>query len=131
MSEIPLLLPQQMVCQTEKRKAMAGTTKLVQQKKSKGLWTKSKGLRLWLLNLVLFLCFILLRLTGLIPWLFLPRGYRFRDGGELYALRHTLIEVHEWLAVAIIVLVVVHLVWHWSYIRTNAKRWLGLPAKSR
>jgi Domain of unknown function (DUF4405) len=110
---------------------MAGTTNLVQQKKSKGLWTKSKGLRLWLLNLVLFICFILLSLTGLITWVILPRGYRFRDGGELYALRHTLIELHEWIALAFLVLIVVHLVWHWSYITANAKRWLSLPTKSR
>ena len=77
--------------QVGKRKAMAGTTNIVQQK-SKGLWTKSKRLRLWILNLVLFTCFVLLSLTGLITWVILPRGYRFRDGGELYALRHTLIE---------------------------------------
>ena len=106
---------------------MAGTTKLVQQKKSKGLWTKSKGLRLWLLNLVLFICFLLLSLTGLIPWVFLPRGFRFRDGGALYALRHMLIELQEWMALAFLVLIVVHLIWHWSSIRANAKRWLSLP----
>jgi uncharacterized BrkB/YihY/UPF0761 family membrane protein len=108
---------------------MEGTQKLVQQKKSKGLWTKSKGLRLCLLNLVLFICFVLLSLTGLITWVILPRGYRFRDGGELHALRDTLIELHEWVALVFIALVVVHLVWHWSYIKANAKRWLSLPVQ--
>ncbi len=103
---------------------MAGTTNIVQKKKkNKGLWTKSKGLRLWLLNLVLFTCFVLLSLTGLIPWLILPRGHR----GELGALRHTLLELHEWIALLLIALVVLHLVWHWSYITANAKRWLRLP----
>src|SRR5512135_537962 len=102
-----------MICQAGKRNALAGTTHCIQQKKSNGLWTKSKGLRLWLLNLVLFTCFVLLSLTGLIPWVFLPRGPRPGDGSGLYVLRHTLIELHQWLALALIVLVVLHLVWHW------------------
>src|SRR5512135_2649462 len=114
-----------MICQAGKRKAMAGTTNIVQQKKSKGLWTKSKRLRLWILNLVLFTCFVLLSLTGLIPWLILTR--ELSREGELHALRHMLTELHEWMALAFIVLVIVHLVWHWSYITTNAKRWLSLP----
>ncbi len=102
---------------------MAGTTNIVQLKKSRGLWTRSKGLRLWLLNLVLFTCFVLLSLTGLIPWVFLPRGH----GGELGALRHTLIDLHTWIALVLIALVILHLVWHWSYITASAKRWLRLP----
>ena len=101
---------------------MAGTTNIVQQK-NKGMRTKSKGLRLWLPNLVLFTCFVLLSLTGLIPWVFLPRGH----GGELGALRHTLIELHEWVALVLIALVILHLVWHWSYITASAKRWLRPP----
>jgi uncharacterized BrkB/YihY/UPF0761 family membrane protein len=108
---------------------MEGTKNSVQQKKRKGLWTRSKGLRLWFLNLTLFLCFILLSLTGLIPWVILPRGQRLRDGGELHALRDMLIELHEWVALVFIALIVVHLVWHWSYIMANAKRWLRLPVR--
>ncbi len=94
---------------------MASTTNLVQQR-------KSKRLGFWILNLVLFTCFVLLSLTGLIPWVILPRELI-----ELRALRHTLLDLHQWIALAFIVLVVVHLVWHWPYIRVNAKRWLGLP----
>ena len=45
--------------------------------------------------------------------------------------RFPLIELHEWIALAFLVLVVVHLVWHWSYIMANAKCWLSPPAKSR
>lgn len=108
---------------------MEGTKSSVQQKKRKGLWTRSKGLRLWLLNLILFLSFILLSLTGLITWVILPRGQRFRDGGELHALRDMLIELHEWVALVFIALIVVHLVWHWSSITANAKRWLSLPVR--
>lgn len=85
-----------------------------------------KQAQLWIVNLVSFVLFFLLAITGLINWLVLPHGGG-RRGGLLLDARHLLRDVHAWLAVLFLVAVVVHLLLHWPYIRTNLVKmgWLG------
>ena len=83
--------------------------------------TNTRTLKLWIVNVVSFILFSLLGITGLINWLILPRGYGNREG-FLASLRHFLIEVHDWTALLFIIVVVVHIVLHWGYIRTHLKQ---------
>jgi hypothetical protein len=78
-----------------------------------------KNRRLWCVNVASFLALSLLAVTGLVNWL-LPRG------GGPNALRHALVAVHRWAAVAFLVLVVLHVILHWGYVKANLRRggWL-------
>lgn len=83
--------------------------------------TNSKTFKLWIVNVVSFVLFSLLSLTGLINWLVLPKGYAAR-GGLLVSLRHFLVGVHEWTALLFMIVVVVHITLHWGYIKANLKK---------
>ena len=82
---------------------------------------RNKAAKLWIVNILSFILFSILTLTGLINWLLLPRGYR-GEGGALVSLRHFLRDVHEWTALLFIFIVLVHLVLHWSYIKSNLNK---------
>jgi hypothetical protein len=84
--------------------------------------TNGKAFKLWIVNVVSFILFSLLGLTGLINWLALPKGYGNREG-LLVSLRHFLVEVHEWTGLLFIIIIVVHIVLHWGYIKTNLKKY--------
>lgn len=81
----------------------------------------NKATKLWFVNIISFVLFAVLTLTGLINWLLIPRGYR-GEGGFLMSLRHFLREIHEWTALLFIVVVVIHLVLHWPYIKSNLSK---------
>jgi hypothetical protein len=74
--------------------------------------------KLWAVNIISFLLFILLSITGLINWLMLPKGYELR-GSFLISLRHFLIEVHQWAGSIFIIIVAVHVILHWGYIKAQ------------
>jgi hypothetical protein len=59
---------------------------------------------------------MLLGVTGLINWLMLPKGYESR-GSFLISLRHFLIEVHQWAGLLFILIIAVHVILHWGYIK--------------
>jgi len=83
--------------------------------------TTDRSIKLWAVNVLTFVFLCILSVTGLINWLLLPRGYR---GGESVwlSLRHVLQDLHQWSAIAFLVLVVIHLALHWSYIQSNLRR---------
>ena len=83
--------------------------------------SNSRSNQLWLVNIISFLLFSILTLTGLINWLLLPRGPR-SGGGFLISLRHFLRDIHEWAGLGLIIVVAIHLFLHWSYIKANLKR---------
>jgi cytochrome b subunit of formate dehydrogenase len=74
--------------------------------------------KLWIVNVISFLLFSLLGVTGLINWLLLPRGYG-QGAGFLVSLRHSLVTVHEWAALLFMIVIGVHLSLHWSYVKKN------------
>lgn len=93
----------------------------------------SKGaLKLWIINVISFILFSLLSLTGLVNWLVLPKGYR-GGGGFLVSLRHSLVEIHQWMALLFMITIVIHIVLHWPYIRHNLYKYgiLSRPPKGR
>ena len=85
-----------------------------------------KQTRLWIVNVISFVLFSLLAITGLINWLVFPHSGVRRDS-LLSETRHLIRDVHAWLAVFFLIAVVIHLLLHWSYIRSNLVRmgWLG------
>ena len=77
-----------------------------------------RSLKLWMVNVISFILFFILCSTGLLNWLVLPRGYETR-GSFLVSLRHFLIAFHEWTALIFMIVIAVHIVLHWTYIKTN------------
>jgi len=77
--------------------------------------------KLWLVNVTSFVLFVVLAFTGLLNWLVLPKGYQAR-GSFLVSLRHFLVEVHGWVALIFIITIVIHIMLHWPYVRSNLKK---------
>jgi hypothetical protein len=84
--------------------------------------TNKRTFRLWIINVISFTLFILLSITGLINWLILPKGYGVRTEC-LGSLRHFFIEVHQWTALAFVIIIAVHVILHWGYIKTNIRKY--------
>jgi uncharacterized membrane protein YhaH (DUF805 family) len=84
------------------------------------------------LGWVLFLVGLGLAVSGFVRWLVLPSGRGggrgYYDGGGLPVEqvfifdRHTWGDIHEWLAVVFLILVLVHIALHWSWIVVMTKR---------
>lgn len=81
-----------------------------------------KASKLWTVNVISFILFVILCSTGLINWLVLPRGYQSR-GYFLVSLRHFFITLHEWVGMIFIIMIAMHIVLHWSYIKCNFKKY--------
>jgi len=84
--------------------------------------SNGRSSKLWVVNVISFLLFIVLCITGLLNWLVLPRGYEAR-GSYLVSLRHFFIAFHEWAALIFMIVVTVHIVLHWPYIKSNLKKY--------
>jgi len=84
--------------------------------------SNGKSSTLWIVNVISFILFVILCSTGLINWLVLPRGYEAR-GNFLVSLRHFFIDIHEWVGLIFMVVIVIHLVLHWPYIKYNLKKY--------
>jgi len=84
--------------------------------------SNGRSSKLWIVNVISFILFIILFSTGLLNWLVLPRGYEAR-GSFLVSLRHFFITLHEWAALIFMVLIAVHIALHWSYIKSNLKKY--------
>jgi hypothetical protein len=78
--------------------------------------------KLWLVNVASFVLFAVLAFTGLLNWLVLPKGYQAR-GSFLVSVRHFLVEVHGWIGLILIIMVAIHIMLHWAYIRNNLKKY--------
>ena len=78
--------------------------------------------KLWIVNVISFLLFIILFSTGLLNWLVLPRGYEAR-GSFSVSLRHFFVALHEWAALVFMVVIAVHIVLHWTYLKSNLKKY--------
>jgi hypothetical protein len=84
--------------------------------------SNGKSSKLWKVNVISFVLFIILCSTGLLNWLVLPRGYETR-GGFMTTLRHFFIAIHEWTALIFMIVVAVHIILHWPYLKSNLKKY--------
>lgn len=66
--------------------------------------------------------FLVLGLTGLINWWVLPRGGG-SNGGFQGSTRQFLRDVHEWSALLFIICILIHLILHLPYIKSNLKKY--------
>jgi hypothetical protein len=78
--------------------------------------------KLWIVNVMSFILFTVLCCTGLMNWLVLPRGYG-THGSFGVSLRHFFIALHEWAGLLFMILILLHLVLHWSYIKSNLRKY--------
>lgn len=69
-----------------------------------------------IINVAAFILFLLLASTGLLIWLQLPPGHGYLTVWGMN--RHAWGDIHFWIAVSFLVLIVVHLVLHWSWIKS-------------
>lgn len=83
--------------------------------------SRGKSAKLWLVNQLSFIFFIILGITGLINWLILPRGPRMGTG-FLIDLRHFFRIVHEWTALGFVLSILIHIYFHWGYIKNNVEK---------
>ncbi len=91
-------------------------------------------MRKWLRNYILFIIMFLLALfqgvSGFLLWLVIPgghSGFGIGRGAQLdYSTflwsRYTWIELHDWVAVALVVMLIIHLIRHWKWIVYTTKK---------
>ena len=90
----------------------------------------SKAVRNYLLAIIMVLLAAFEAVSGFVLWLVLPRGgggYMGGRGGlatEATFLweRHTWLDLHNWVAVALLVMVVIHVILHWKWIVYMTRR---------
>ena len=82
----------------------------------------------WVQNYILFSIMFLLALfqavSGIVLWFVLSSGGNGYQGGRgveaaesaFLWTRHTWIDLHDWTAVALLVMVIIHLILHWKWI---------------
>lgn len=66
-----------------------------------------------LLCLVMLVLFAVIACTGLLTWLVFPHGSGSR------ALTRFLMDIHKWSSLLFIVLLLVHVAWHWDWLKRN------------
>ncbi len=81
------------------------------------------------LGWLLFLAGLGLAVSGFVRWFVLPGqgrggGGRAEEAVFVFA-RHTWTDIHQWLAVIFSVLVVVHIILHWSWVVAMSRRFFG------
>lgn len=77
-----------------------------------------KSTLFFILACLMFLLGIVEGISGFILWLVIPRGGG-RGGAESVfwgITRDTWIDLHDWVAVAMLVLIVIHIILHWKWI---------------
>ena len=75
-----------------------------------------------------FVTFLVEAVSGFVLWLVLPSGLgggRGRGGGfstESFIFdRHTWLDIHDWAAVVLVVLIAVHVAMHWKWIMRTTR----------
>jgi len=90
-----------------------------------------KATKNYLLAVVMFLLGLFGVVSGFVLWLILPRGSGYMGGRGLTSeatflwSRDTWLDLHIWVAIALVITVVIHLVLHWRWIVFVTKR-LGM-----
>ncbi len=81
----------------------------------------------YIINMVFGVLMLCQGITGLILWLLVPGGYRYRGGvggdgdGAFLLTRSEWRDVHTWLAVALAVTFIIHIAIHWQWLVSMTK----------
>ena len=87
-----------------------------------------KSMKNYVVFVVLFLLGLLEMVSGFVLWFALPQGgwHGGRFGGVENAFwslsRHTWVDIHDWTAVVIVAVIIIHLVLHWKWIVYMTKK---------
>ena len=90
-----------------------------------------KATRNYIVFITMFLLALFQAVSGFVMWLVLPSGWGYQGGRgsvvpEVFIWeRHTWINLHDWVAMALLVLLVIHLGLHWKWILYHTKKYLG------
>ena len=74
----------------------------------------------FLVDILMFVSFLVVAVSGFILWLVLPRGSG-RDGSVFILLREEWLFLHDWLSVFLVLFILVHLVLNWAWIKSMFK----------
>ena len=96
----------------------------------------TKAKKYWILAMSMVLLGLAEAVSGFVLWFSFPsggggRGWGGGGGGGLGNLtfwelsKHTWITIHDWVAVALLVLVLLHIILHWKWVVRVAKTLLG------
>jgi hypothetical protein len=83
-----------------------------------------KSVYLFGLVSILFVAGLVEAVSGFVLWLALPSGSG-RGAFNLTYLgitRHTWIDIHDWVAIALIAIVIIHLIMHWKWVTRMARQ---------
>ena len=74
----------------------------------------------FLVDVFMFFNFIIIAISGFILWLVIPRGSG-KLGASFILLRETWIFLHNWVSVLLIILIIIHLLLNWVWIKSMFK----------
>jgi hypothetical protein len=88
-----------------------------------------KATRNYILVIIMALLALIQAVSGFILWIALPRGDGYRGGlgtagGTFLMTRDSWINLHDWTAVALTVIVVIHIILHWGWIIRMTRSYL-------
>jgi hypothetical protein len=81
------------------------------------------------LDLTILTTFLLTALTGLLLWVILPGGQGRGESMLLGLTRHQWIDLHSWIALAMLAGVTLHLTLHWKWIACVSHRYFNRLAR--
>ena len=89
-----------------------------------------KSMKNYVVFVAMFILGLVEAVSGFVLWLALPQGGGWRGGrlaggveSTFWSLsRHTWIDIHDWVAVAIMAVVVIHLALHWKWMFYMTKK---------
>lgn len=78
----------------------------------------------YLVDLLMGIFFLVVAVSGVILFFFLPSGVRRGGYQEFLGIeRHTLVSLHNWCGLILIILIAVHFVLHWRWILEMTKKY--------
>ena len=94
----------------------------------------TKAGKYWILAVAMALLGLAEAVSGFVLWLAFPSGGGGGGGGRGFGggggagnlsfwelSKHTWIDIHDWVAVALVILVIIHVILHWKWIVRMAK----------
>lgn len=81
-----------------------------------------------IINIISFICFLVISFTGIVLWRVLPSGSGFQGGRGftednifLGLFRHQWNDIHNYIGLLLIILVLLHLALHWPWVKNIPK----------
>lgn len=74
----------------------------------------------FIVDILMFIDFLIIAVSGFILWLVLPRGSGRLENSFIF-LREDWLFMHNWGSVLLIILIIIHLVLNWNWIKSMFK----------